>query len=391
MKRILIIPSWYPNAKQPYLGIFFQEQALLATSEFDVRVMVIETRPVGRRSILSWLGKVVFGPKITILFQQSTPDSPALYKVTAEVASWGNKIINWSDERVFRKICRIFADWMPDLIHAQCAIRAGVFARIMARMINVPYVVTEHQHVIFDYFSPSEWEQAKRVYTDAKVLSVISEFAKQILMMNGVKTTAMVIGEFVDEVRFTLRTFNTLPDRSGILFVGTTSRLKDHLTFFRALTLLKQRQSSPFIARMVSPSFLPDDNAYLKTKIEEYGLTNDVHLIASASREEVIDLINQSDVLVSTSIAETFGIAVCEALMCGCPVVATKSGGVSDFVKDGENGYLVSIGDAERVAQRIIDVFNGTLTMSPQAMRQSVLHNYGRDGFLAKLRILYST
>ena len=43
MKKILIIPSWYPSEKNPIAGSFFQEQvAFLYSKGFDVRVLYIQ-------------------------------------------------------------------------------------------------------------------------------------------------------------------------------------------------------------------------------------------------------------------------------------------------------------------------------------------------------------
>ena len=52
---------------------------------------------------------------------------------------------------------------------------------------------------------------------------------------------------------------------------------------------------------------------------------------------------------------EPFGIAFIEALYYKLPIVATKIGAIPDFVKPGENGYLVETGDVEGLA-RYLDI-----------------------------------
>ena len=47
---------------------------------------------------------------------------------------------------------------------------------------------------------------------------------------------------------------------------------------------------------------------------------------------------------------EALGLASIEALACGLPVVASRVGGLPDFVTDGENGYLVPVKDAGALA-----------------------------------------
>jgi glycosyltransferase involved in cell wall biosynthesis len=49
--------------------------------------------------------------------------------------------------------------------------------------------------------------------------------------------------------------------------------------------------------------------------------------------------------------AEPFGIVGLEALACGVPVIASLAGGVSDWLRDGENGLAVEVGSTTGLAQ----------------------------------------
>jgi glycosyltransferase involved in cell wall biosynthesis len=47
-----------------------------------------------------------------------------------------------------------------------------------------------------------------------------------------------------------------------------------------------------------------------------------------------------------------------EALLCGAPVIAANSGGVTDIVKDGETGLLVPGRDARALADAVEKMLN---------------------------------
>jgi glycosyltransferase involved in cell wall biosynthesis len=69
---------------------------------------------------------------------------------------------------------------------------------------------------------------------------------------------------------------------------------------------------------------------------------------------ELAELLSISDVCVLSSKAEGFSNAILEYMAAGRPVVATDVGGAREAIVEGETGYLVSSGDDEAMAARII-------------------------------------
>jgi glycosyltransferase involved in cell wall biosynthesis len=59
-------------------------------------------------------------------------------------------------------------------------------------------------------------------------------------------------------------------------------------------------------------------------------------------------------VAASPSPKEGWGLTVVEANACGTPVVASRSPGLRDSVRDGETGYLVKHGDEAELADRVV-------------------------------------
>jgi glycosyltransferase involved in cell wall biosynthesis len=389
-KKILVLPSFFPTSEQPWRGIFFVEQAALAGERFDVRMLNIHCTRVARRRPNEWVHQFL-APRTADVLPEDATDDVQIYRTCLRLAlinerqyfsAWKNALI-----RSFRNFCA--SGWVPDLIHAHCAVNAGIAALELQKAFHIPYVITEQQHIIFEYFTNDQWEHAKHVYEDAQQIAVASEFEKQMLAMNGVSRHPLVVGNLIDETRFPLKSKMRSAPPFGILFVGVASRLKDFPTFFDALSILKQRGFS-FRAIIVAPPFPGIDIDAFPDQIARMGLNEHVTFKHHASRAEMVTLMHKADVLVSTSVAETFGIAICEALMCGCPVVVTKSGGVSDFVRDGENGFEVPIRSSDALAARISDVIGGKLSMNIAAIRESVRTKFGRDAFLASICKLYT-
>ncbi|MFO7736571.1 MAG: glycosyltransferase [bacterium] len=64
----------------------------------------------------------------------------------------------------------------------------------------------------------------------------------------------------------------------------------------------------------------------------DYGFVSD--------RQKMFELYSASDVFVFPTLAETFGLVVVEAMLCGLPAVAFKTGGVVELVEHMKTGYL---------------------------------------------------
>jgi glycosyltransferase involved in cell wall biosynthesis len=75
-------------------------------------------------------------------------------------------------------------------------------------------------------------------------------------------------------------------------------------------------------------------------------------------RHDAIALFRVVDVVVSASARESFGRTLIEAMACGVPVVATRSGGPEEIVTDGKNGFLVNIGDDAAIAGRVAELLD---------------------------------
>lgn len=81
-------------------------------------------------------------------------------------------------------------------------------------------------------------------------------------------------------------------------------------------------------------------------------------LAGSVPQEEVARWLRRAEALVLPSYREGTPASVLEALACGTPVVATRVGGIPEWVRDGETGLLVEPGDAEGLARAIADLLD---------------------------------
>jgi phosphatidylinositol alpha-1,6-mannosyltransferase len=94
-------------------------------------------------------------------------------------------------------------------------------------------------------------------------------------------------------------------------------------------------------------------------------------------------LYNTADMFVMPNIPvpndmEGFGLVALEAASCSTTVIASQLEGVQDAIINGQNGYLVTPGDAAGYVQAISRELGGR-TLSPEAVRAYTLQHYSWD------------
>jgi len=75
-------------------------------------------------------------------------------------------------------------------------------------------------------------------------------------------------------------------------------------------------------------------------------------------QHQIRDLYAACDVWLCGSRAEGFHLPPSEAMACRCPVVSTRIGGAVEIVKEGVNGHIVDVEDAEALGARLADVLS---------------------------------
>ncbi len=91
----------------------------------------------------------------------------------------------------------------------------------------------------------------------------------------------------------------------------------------------------------------------LRSRVAALGLPDRVRFLGPQPQRRLRIFYAAADATVMPSYYESFGMVALEAMACGCPVVASRVGGLTTTVKDGVTGYLVPEGDPVALAERL--------------------------------------
>lgn len=153
----------------------------------------------------------------------------------------------------------------------------------------------------------------------------------------------------------TAESTNSSDEKVDILHVGTIQPRKGQQDLVKAVDAVSNRLPE-FRLRFAGSVSAGHDDYYeaLKSLIEQSSIEDHVELLGY--REDIPTLLNDSDFVVLPSTSEGLPRAVLEASATGTPCIATRVGGAEEIITDGEDGYLVTVGDQESLSQRILNL-----------------------------------
>jgi len=195
----------------------------------------------------------------------------------------------------------------------------------------------------------------RRVYSNPKVfLAAVSQRTAELLRNYFGRQDVRVIPNGVDASRFSpaarlalrgeARRGRDLHENNFVLLlIGNDWRVKGLPTVLHALAALR---GSPVHLIVVGS----DAPASFRASADSLGVLDRCHF--EAPRQDVLSFYAATDLYVSPSLEDSFGLPVAEAMACGLPVITSVFSGVAEFIQGGVNGFVLrDPGNSQALAQ----------------------------------------
>lgn len=129
----------------------------------------------------------------------------------------------------------------------------------------------------------------------------------------------------------------------------------------------------------------------VKARAASLGLAD--HVTFAGARAEVAPVLAAYDVgLLTSSAIETLSLAALEIMAMGAPMVMTDIGGASEVVIEGESGFLVPVGDAALIAERLTALADPSLRQGMgEAARERMEREFGYGRMVADYAELFES
>lgn len=239
-----------------------------------------------------------------------------------------------------------------DIINTHFALPTGPVGDTLSRHLKIPNILTVHGGDVYD---PSKFTSPHRHlllrYWVKRLLQKANVVVGQ--SRNTIANIQQYYGQDINPVQIPL----------GIKRPPDHVALRQEYRFGRDDTLLVT------VGRMVARKSLDQlisilanlrtENTHLivigsgpKQKklrkiAQELQVYQRIHFMGNVSEEEKFRILRMSDLFVSTSIHEGFGLVFLEAMASGLPVICYDHGGQTDIILDGETGFLIKLNDQQ--------------------------------------------
>lgn len=295
-------------------------------------------------------------------------------------------------EGIFRRLLNLQFDYLykkvvnelgkPDIIYAHYLWNMD-WALYLKQTYSIPLVGIEHWSELgYDEIIPVIEQNARRIYSQLDGLITVSHSLQKNIKKRFDVSSTVVFDTIHDSVRISTEKRS----EDGIVhFISVGSLIPrkgydDLITAFANSSLSREKWSLTIAGEGPEEKKLQD-------LIRQYHLENNIHLAGKKSKAEVVELLNRSDVFISASHLETFGVAALEAICCGVPVLAIDSEGPREFITE-TNGRLCE-DNVDALREGIEYMFTHYTEFDKQRMADDAVNRFSSTAIAKQLTRIF--
>ena len=234
----------------------------------------------------------------------------------------------------------------PGILHVHSRMGASRYALWSGRWAGVPVVLTLHE-----FPDKRKWA----AWRDAWLIRCLVDRVVAVSEATAAAYRPQLKGMPVRVIRNVLRIPPERPARSGgkpvFAMIGRLGPRKGTEEFLQACARLRQAAVG-FEAWLVGDWISAEEREKAVARAAELGVSDCV--VFRGAVDDMAVIYRNVDLVAVPSHAETFSLVAMEAMGSGLPVVASDVGGLPELVEDGRTGFLVPVGDAQALADRIL-------------------------------------
>ncbi len=261
------------------------------------------------------------------------------------------------DLTLANRMAQVAINEQLDLLHVHYAVPHALCAYLAKQMVGEKLKIVTTLHgtdITVLGYDPSLRDMIRFGIEQSDMVTAVSrDLIRETVELLQVNKEIELVYNFVDKRRYYRREVSEIKK----MFAPNGEKILMHISNFRPVKRVadvvevfhKVHEQLP--AKLLFIGEGPELST-IRKMICERGLGQDV--IFLGKQEDVAEVISLADVMLLPSEKESFGLVALEAMACGVPVVATRTGGIPEVVVDGQTGFLCDIGDVNKMAEQTL-------------------------------------
>lgn len=245
-----------------------------------------------------------------------------------------------SNAVIMRKIRQLYNQNLGSIYHTH-GYRANILVRSSLFFTKARIVTTVHSTLKY-------WKNPvkKKIYSlldkstsvrNQKIIAV-SEYIRKYYKTRFNQFKIETVYNGVDQTIFLARKNAEFSEVVQLVNVGSLNNVKNQITVLKAMNYLINDLGYMNIKLLLIGEGPTAE--LLKDYIHSNNLKSNVKMTGFVNNVE--SYLKKSDIFISSSTDESFGLSIVEAMLTGIPVVASAVGGVPEIITDGVTGFLYS-------------------------------------------------
>lgn len=270
-----------------------------------------------------------------------------------------------------------------DLVHCNSRVTQALGFWIK-KFFGVPCITTFH-----GYYNPGLFRRLLP-FSGNRLIAVSQAVKKHMvddLKINESLISVVYNGIDPDAFGPRVKKTNILGIKNNEFVIGMLGRIsaeKGHLLAIEALSLLSPHYTNTRL--------LISGTGKMEAKVKEFIQHNDLNDRVIFTQMGADDFFNVADLLLMPSTKEGFGFAIIESFLKGVPVIGFNVGGISEIIKDNENGMLFYEYDPVKLKEKIEEMIsNGGLRKKMVVNAKLSAQTYSLENMIKGTLEVYNT
>jgi glycosyltransferase involved in cell wall biosynthesis len=250
-----------------------------------------------------------------------------------------------------------------DVINTHFVVPSGPLGDWLSRRLQIPNVLSVHGGDLFDPSKPTS--PHRHAFLRAPIANLLTR--ADAVVAQSRDTAANVVRIYGVERPVELVPLGIARPPARVRANRSAFGIPENAFVMATVGRLVARKATPQLVSMLAAAKRHDmyllivgdgpDSAEVQRAAAELGVRDRVKMLGHVTDRQKHAALCMSDIFVSTSQHEGFGLVFLEAMACGLPVVCYDRGGQVDFLSTPNTGSVIRLNDAAAFTRAVLDLY----------------------------------